>query len=53
MNGFKKLMEVFCLILEFREEKRAFAKIEGGNVDFLFFFHLMYFSPSGPAWVQT
>jgi hypothetical protein len=30
-------MEVFCLVLEFREEKRAFAKIEGGNVDFFFF----------------
>jgi hypothetical protein len=30
MNGFK----VFCLVLKFREKKRTFAKVEGGNVDF-------------------
>jgi hypothetical protein len=34
MNGFKKLREVFCPVLEFREEKRTFAKVEGGNADF-------------------
>jgi hypothetical protein len=28
------LREVFCLVLEFREEKQTFAKIEQGNVDF-------------------
>jgi hypothetical protein len=25
---------VICLVLEFREEKRTFAKVEGGRVDF-------------------
>jgi hypothetical protein len=25
---------VFCPVLEFKEEKRAFTKIEGGNMDF-------------------
>ena len=24
----------FCLILEFKEEKRTFAKVEGGNLNF-------------------
>jgi hypothetical protein len=28
------LREVVCPILEFREEKRTFAKVEGGKVDF-------------------
>jgi hypothetical protein len=28
------LKEVFGLVLEFREEKRTFAKLERGNVDF-------------------
>jgi hypothetical protein len=25
---------VFCPVLEFREEKQTFTKIEGGNMDF-------------------
>jgi hypothetical protein len=25
---------VFCLVLEFREEKQIFAKVEGGDMDF-------------------
>jgi hypothetical protein len=28
------LREVFCPVLEFREKKRTFAKVKGGNVDF-------------------
>jgi len=32
-------MEVFCPILEFREEKRIFAKVEKDNVDFFFFIY--------------
>jgi hypothetical protein len=28
------LREVFCSVLEFREEKRTFVKVEGGNVNF-------------------
>jgi hypothetical protein len=39
MNGFKS-REMFCSVLEFREEKRIFAKIEGGNMDF---FHELIF----------
>jgi len=27
---------MFCLVLEFGEEKRIFAKVEGDNVDFFF-----------------
>jgi hypothetical protein len=31
------LREVFCLVTEFREEKRTFTKVEGGNVDFFLY----------------
>jgi hypothetical protein len=34
MNGFKSLKDVFCPVLKFREEKRTFAKVERGKVDF-------------------
>jgi hypothetical protein len=30
------LRKVFCPVLEFREEKRTFAKVERGNVYFFF-----------------
>lgn len=33
-NSFLKLMEVFCPVLEFYEQKRIFEKDEGGNIDF-------------------
>jgi hypothetical protein len=29
-----KVEEVFCLVLEFKEEKQTFVKVEGGNVNF-------------------
>jgi hypothetical protein len=32
------LREVVCPVLELREEKQTFVKVEGGNVDFFFFF---------------
>ena len=34
MNSFKKLGEVFCPVLEFKEEKWTFTKVERGNVNF-------------------
>ena len=34
---------MFCLVLEFRKEKRTFTKIEGGNIDFFLLSSLMSF----------
>jgi hypothetical protein len=31
-----KVHEVVYLVLEFREKKETFTKVEGGNIDFIF-----------------
>jgi hypothetical protein len=49
------LREVFCLVLEFGEEKQNFAKVEGDNVNFFpkrktGFFGLFSNDSTGPFW---
>jgi hypothetical protein len=37
MHSLKKLREVVCLVLELREEKWTFAKVEGEKIDFFLY----------------